>query len=1823
MKATNRPARGAWLRVCDVASLLGVSNNTVRRWTDDGRLSAHRSPGGHRRYRRADVDTLLDSLRIGPPAPAPRTWIPRAGGGGAPDGAAEGLSSLIHAGQELADLLAQTPAEVPRRLAERLCRITAVPVCEVTSLDDKGAHVLASTRGGATDEGRLGASVLDEPRRRLAAGLDPDHQVRVVTRGEEGLDDDARALLDEHGCATLVFAPVMLAGRLTGTVELCSEEVGGLEREAGLAAGFAELAAHFLDTSAVVARLLRRERAARDLVELGAMAARTRDVNELLRGVARHLSTTLEASAVDIYGVLGDKTVCVASAGLGREMPDFVGDSFPLSDYPRTARALETGEPFLITDADDPRLSPSEREAFIQDAFACQFTVPLYAAGQAVGILEIFDHAYHDFGESLEFISSVGQMIAGWIESSTLVTDLERHNKLLAELIELSTLATRSADMAASLRSLGERLMETIDADSLEVYTLRSGRVNYVAGFSRGGGEDEWLGWSDELANYPLTAATLESRDLLVVPSLDDPRLGDHERGRYRMFGFESEICAPLVVEDRAIGYLDIFDTKPRDYAEFADFLRSAAPVIARALENSMLLDEVRDRAEALRELVLIGELLAQTLDLTEMVRLVALRLLVALDAASCDVYRLEGDTLTQLTAIGPEGFDDGVIGRTLSLSAYPSSQAAAQAGEPLVVASPDDPRLSPQERRIYEFHDVRSSICLPLLVGGRPIAMVDIDDTRERDFSGHLDFVKNVGRLLAGAFEKAFLLEQLEEGNRDLRQLVDAGLEFGASLELQEVLDLVASRMCLAVDVACCDIWRIEGDIIYGLAGADEGVPDPEFPGTTYPMEGLDACRLVMETLEPLAVFDVASDPNAGPLERSEWQRFGFSSGLLVPMITSGEPVGLAVLFSREPRDWGDPTAVRGLAQIAAQAIANAQVHQRLEETARRMTLMTEASMEFSSTLDLEQTLLAVGTRLCDTIGVPNVDINLLQPDGTGTCILSITDGRVDERSTGQAIDPEHFPLYSEIIATREPTVVENLDDPRMTPKGREIAEIFGERSWLTVPLIAKDRVIGMVDLIETRYERSFSDDEIQAALAVCRVAALAIDNADLFADVQARKNETEMLNAIAQKATAAFDMHEIILDVSDELRQVVPFARSNMTLVEGGEATLYRPHRPEIDGVRLADYGQEAVRMGERLMEERVVRERLPEDGSLWRDFPDLEGVRASIAIALVTDGQLVGSLNLLSSQPDAFDDVDTELLARVGTQVSLAVKNALLYRDIKRMHLNNLKALSSALNAKDYYTLGHAARVSSYMVLLGEKLRWPAELTRQVEQAAFLHDIGKIGISDRVLLKPGKLNSEEWKLMRQHPVFSAEIIQTLFDEDLVLGVRHHHERWDGKGYPDNLSGIHVPPIARAMCVVDSYDAMSFQRPYHNALDAPGCLDELRRCTGSQFDPEIVDAFLEVLADLDARRREAARVAAQAAARIDPRKHASLRSRAQESSADYQEIAAVLREVRDANPPTRYLTTQAKLDRRYVTIVDAEDDEKDRSPLGSDIFPDEVLQVLPRILAGEDPKVNALFADQYGVWITGLAPIRNAAGDTIAVVAADLAPFRGAESGGVRTAGDDSLAAVLQTVAVHSARAEVDTISDGLTGLYNHRYLHERLTEELVRSAEAGLPVSLLFCDLDHFAAFNEHLGHRVGDNALRSVAHVLEQSIRAVDLAARYGGEEFVVVLLETDSRGAFEVAERIRQRVNDTWVAPAEEPLSVSLGVVTFPADGRAKEELLDKADWAMHVAKRQGRNRVIAFSPDEGGGVEDGGVEDGGVEDGGVEDGGVEDGDSTR
>jgi diguanylate cyclase (GGDEF)-like protein len=589
--------------------------------------------------------------------------------------------------------------------------------------------------------------------------------------------------------------------------------------------------------------------------------------------------------------------------------------------------------------------------------------------------------------------------------------------------------------------------------------------------------------------------------------------------------------------------------------------------------------------------------------------------------------------------------------------------------------------------------------------------------------------------------------------------------------------------------------------------------------------------------------------------------------------------------------------------------------------------------------------------------------------------------------------------------------------------------------------------------------------------------------------------------------------------------------------------------------------------------------------------------------LLVPLVHRGRVLGELvSAKGHGGSAITSEERDFARGLGEEAALAMANARLYDEVNRLHLGNLRALSSALNAKDYYTLGHAGRVSAYMVLLGRELGWSEDRLSNIQDAAYLHDIGKIAVSDRVLTKPGPLSSEEWELMRQHPAISAEIVAPIFDQELVAGVRHHHERFDGFGYPDGLAAQAIPLMAQAMCVADCYDAMSSDRPYRQGLSYDECLAELRGCAGAQFAPDLVPPFVDALERLQTRQHRAQALAGEAAMLIDPAKHALLRARADEARPEYEEMVKSLRGLRDANTPVRFVTSFALIDGQCAAVLDTGETEEELSHVGEPWF---AAPMLERVLAGETLAANVLTADEFGVWVTGLAPVCDASGTVVAAVSVDLPAVESAGLQQFHTDLSPGLAAMLQSAAVRSSRAELEAMTDGLTGLYNHRYLHERMAEEVGRARHEKTKLSLLFCGLDGFKRYNEAHGYKTGDEALCRVARIIEGHSRQVDLAARFGGKEFALVLIEADSAGAAEVAERIRAEVAAAH-ADQEEPLTVSIGVATCPDDARTKDELLDKAAWAMHAAKRGGRNRVVVFSASLPRGDEpppDGGQED--------------------
>ncbi len=251
---------------------------------------------------------------------------------------------------------------------------------------------------------------------------------------------------------------------------------------------------------------------------------------------------------------------------------------------------------------------------------------------------------------------------------------------------------------------------------------------------------------------------------------------------------------------------------------------------------------------------------------------------------------------------------------------------------------------------------------------------------------------------------------------------------------------------------------------------------------------------------------------------------------------------------------------------------------------------------------------------------------------------------------------------------------------------------------------------------------------------------------------------------------------------------------------------------------------------------------------------DFPVLpDAVGAYICFPLKAPKRTLGVLNLVrknAAQP--FSNVDLEIINVLSSQASISIENARLYHNIRNNYLKTVRGFALAVEAKDQYTHGHSENVMKFTVVLARKIGLSPQDVEQIKYAGLLHDIGKIGVSEAILNKPGRLSDEEFEEIRKHPELGARIISDVpFLKSLVPLVRHHHEFYNGAGYPDGIAGENIPFGARVLSVADAFEAMTSDRPYRKSLPRTVATDILRKESGTQFDPSIVDAFLAMLDD------------------------------------------------------------------------------------------------------------------------------------------------------------------------------------------------------------------------------------------------------------------------------------------------------------------------------------------------------------------------------------
>ncbi|MQY52865.1 MAG: HD domain-containing protein, partial [Firmicutes bacterium] len=237
-----------------------------------------------------------------------------------------------------------------------------------------------------------------------------------------------------------------------------------------------------------------------------------------------------------------------------------------------------------------------------------------------------------------------------------------------------------------------------------------------------------------------------------------------------------------------------------------------------------------------------------------------------------------------------------------------------------------------------------------------------------------------------------------------------------------------------------------------------------------------------------------------------------------------------------------------------------------------------------------------------------------------------------------------------------------------------------------------------------------------------------------------------------------------------------------------------------------------------------------------------------KSLICVPLKVKERTIGVMEVMNKRGDrTFTERDMVLFKPLSAQAAVAIERAKLYEDLEDMYISTVKSLAAAIDAKDPYTRGHSERVTRFAMLIAKELGLDDKTQRDVQLCGLLHDVGKIGVPISVLRKKDKLTDEDWKHIRRHPVLGAEIISPIAQlKELIPNIRHHHERYDGKGYPDKLKGEDIPLISRILAVADTFDALTSERPYRSGLADKAALEEMEVVKGTQLDPACVEVFV-----------------------------------------------------------------------------------------------------------------------------------------------------------------------------------------------------------------------------------------------------------------------------------------------------------------------------------------------------------------------------------------
>jgi PAS domain S-box-containing protein len=764
----------------------------------------------------------------------------------------------------------------------------------------------------------------------------------------------------------------------------------------------------------------------------------------------------------------------------------------------------------------------------------------------------------------------------------------------------------------------------------------------------------------------------------------------------------------------------------------------------------------------------------------------------------------------------------------------------------------------------------LKAAVSIPVLAGGRVTLVLDffLKEARPQD-PRLVELISAIAAELGGVIER----KRAEEAERDQRILAEALREtaetLSGSLDYGQVLDQILDIAGRVVPHDSSTILLLEGDglRLARARGYDETPFESDFSQLNLHDPG--NLRQMFETRQPVLVPDVFAYSHWKTLPGTEWLR----SSVGAPMISQGDVIGFVLLDSRTPNFFTPLHAERlqAFANQAALAIHNARLYQQAqdeiskrklaEESLRRRLAELESISKISAALRNAQTLEEMlPTLLDETLSALETDAGDIWLYRAEENILGTVVARGWFSALAEASTPPDEGSIGGRVFTRGQTLVsrEFSSDPRA--RQSVVSNVPPGWGGICVPLRSAGQVVGVM-FVSVQLPRQITTEEQKLLESLAQIAGAALHRLGLHEETRRRLEQLQSLHAIDRAITSNHNLEEILDILLEQTRARLGVDAADVLLLDPENQTL---EFKTAQGFRAKGIERSRLRVGEghagiAALEKRVILiSNLSEDGKFCRaGLLEDENLVSYCATPLIAKGEVKGVLEIFNKTPLEFDADWLNFLEMLASQAAIAVDNAELFSNLERTNSDLIMAYdatiegwSRAMDLRDEETEGHTRRVTNLTVKLARATGINEADIIHIRRGALLHDIGKMGIPDSILLKPAKLTDEEWEIMRKHPQYAYEMLSPIAYLRPALDIPYcHHEKWDGTGYPRGLKGVEIPLAARLFAVVDVWDAVTSNRPYRPAWTEEQALEYVRGQSGSHFDPQAVELFLRMI--------------------------------------------------------------------------------------------------------------------------------------------------------------------------------------------------------------------------------------------------------------------------------------------------------------------------------------------------------------------------------------